>query len=377
MTNSESILFQVPNQVGLGHMNRMGSVALALRKLAPAVRSIFVVEGSTHGFLESFAVPYITFPKAGRLYNSPHWQSWQPAEKEFLLENMATSILSAFQPTLVVFDCIPSFHIARAAITNGIRCALCIRLVHDFQKYASDPRVQLLLASEALLIVPHREAEFRLPNSLMSRAVYVGQIVRPVGQDRTCPHASSSKAIRRIVITGGGGGGATTAEYFNLALDACAHAKQRIPEIRVLLITGPLFVRWHKLNMPSGIKIIPFDPNFQSTCFGADLVISQAGYNTVNELLVAGVPAICIPAMRPFDDQFQRARSAAANSANIHCFEGNNVEDLTKLVTLCLSGATARPHLDDPDGASRAAECILNEIGNDKPTESMTDALFS
>jgi len=40
-------------------------------------------------------------------------------------------------------------------------------------------------------------------------------------------------------------------------------------------------------------------------------VICQGGYNTIAELTTLGVPAICLPAERKFDDQHERAMKTA------------------------------------------------------------------
>ena len=46
-----------------------------------------------------------------------------------------------------------------------------------------------------------------------------------------------------------------------------------------------------------------------------DLVISAAGYNSVNELIHGGLPTILVPRERPLDDQFARARQFSGQGA--------------------------------------------------------------
>ncbi len=46
----------------------------------------------------------------------------------------------------------------------------------------------------------------------------------------------------------------------------------------------------------------------------AELVISRAGYNTVNEILLTGVKAVIIPESHGSGEQEQRARSALADN---------------------------------------------------------------
>ena len=44
----ETVLFHGPNRIGLGHLNRLSAIALALKKKSPHVRPLFAVEGGAH-----------------------------------------------------------------------------------------------------------------------------------------------------------------------------------------------------------------------------------------------------------------------------------------------------------------------------------------
>lgn len=355
------VLFQVPNHTGLGHMNRMACVAIALRQLAPLVRSLFIVEGTPHGFFEPLSLAYLTLPYSRDVLERPEWQPWPLEQKEHLLAEIALSIITELGPDLIVYDCLPNPYVAEAAIAKNIKSVLCIRKVKDILGYCANMRVQRVLDSGASILVPHLETDFKLPQTLLSRSTFVGPIVKSMDTGQSKRVGSGKRTI--VICAGGGGGGQSTISFFNLALEASRHLREEMHNINVVLITGPLFKEWSKLVVPLDVCMIPFDPEFSLTCALADLVISQAGYNTINELIVLGTPTICIPASRSFDDQLERARSAAATHLNIECFEGDDAITLAHSMARRLRRKIGRAHLDVPRGATRAAIHIMREMG--------------
>jgi predicted glycosyltransferase len=82
-----------------------------------------------------------------------------------------------------------------------------------------------------------------------------------------------------------------------------------------LPIIGPLFAEW--MEPTAEVLIIPFDTQFTTTCATADLVLSQAGYNSINELVALGAQAICIPGLMEarLMNPHQRIRTESQDSA--------------------------------------------------------------
>jgi predicted glycosyltransferase len=56
-----------------------------------------------------------------------------------------------------------------------------------------------------------------------------------------------------------------------------------------------------------GVKLLPFIPDLVDLIRHAELVIARAGYNTVNEILLTGTPAMLIPESHGSGEQEQRA----------------------------------------------------------------------
>ena len=359
MPSNRLVLFQVPNRIGLGHINRMSCVALALREMKPDVQSLFLIEGSSHGFLESVALPYLMLPNSDVVSGSPAWSSWSQDSKKSFMRGLAESMLNVLEPELVVYDCFPNIHFAEAVLAAGIKTVICIRKVKDFELYARDPRVRSVLDSDAFILVPHAEEEFPLPETLKSRATYVGTILKTLPVDPKPLQVRLNLPGKRIVVINAGGGGYPgTVEFLNLSLRAFAKVKRKHRNLVALLVPGPLFSGWADLELVSGVRIVPFDPEFTLTCATADLVLSQAGYNSINELARLGTPTICIPAERGFDDQFERARGMAEVYGNIDSLENASMRELVERMEEVLDRSVERVRRETPDGAYRAAFVI-------------------
>ena len=129
------VLFQPPNRVGLGHINRLCAIALALREIDPEVRVPFVVEGASHDLVEAHGLPHLDFPSRHELYKSGRWEAWGVEERSRLAVSIARAIIEKLQADLVVFDCFPCENLAAAAIECRIPMALCLRKGRNWDQY--------------------------------------------------------------------------------------------------------------------------------------------------------------------------------------------------------------------------------------------------
>ena len=57
MSAQRTVLFHPLNHIGLGHINRLSVIALALHELDNNVRTPFVVEEAAHVLLDAFSLP--------------------------------------------------------------------------------------------------------------------------------------------------------------------------------------------------------------------------------------------------------------------------------------------------------------------------------
>jgi len=355
MGTGRTVLFHPLNHVGLGHINRLAAIALALHELDNSIRTPFVVEESAHVLLDVLGLPYVPLPSGHAINDSIAWASWTEDERSALQKEISQSVLRSIAPQLVVFDFLPNRSFADAVVSRGIPIVLRMREMRCLSAYLT--AISDLLTAVKLIVVPHPEGTIRLPEALATKSRFVGQIVRrpvPMSALDTDPTAP------RIVISGGGGGYPGTVKFYNLALKAIADLRHRYPALKSLLIVGPLFRDWSLLAAGDGSTIIPFEPDTASTFAQADLVICQAGYNTVAELEQLGTKAVLVPAERQWDDQFARAERAMREHDTFRVFRGNAPADLANVAVDFLGEHVANTVIPMASGGMNAAQLICS-----------------
>lgn len=147
-------------------------------------------------------------------------------------------------------------------------------------------------------------SEYGFPAAVARRTTYCGYLRRrPVVR---APHAGPPRVL---VTTGGGGDGAVLIETF---LDA---VKQTAPfTMRTLVVLGPQLDPSTAVRLRAtaagraDVEYLEFEPDMTRRYEEADVVVAMAGYNTVCELLTAGVKAVLVPRGEPVQEQLIRAR---------------------------------------------------------------------
>jgi predicted glycosyltransferase len=354
MTPPPAILFQPQNHVGLGHTNRLAAIALAVRLLDDGVRTPFVVEGAAQLLLDTLGLPYVPIPGSHQMFETEDWSRWQRQERYDLQAGISRTVLESLAPRLVVFDFFPSEAFAAAVIEKKVPIVLCLRQTKHLDLQLQ--RMRYLLPHVCRVLIPHEEGAFEVPDELRERSRFVGTIVRETAAN---PERVREDGGVEVVISGGGGGHSETAKFFNLAMQAIACVRSGGVHLRARLITGPLFTDWPRLEIVPGIVVVPFDAAIVNTMDAADLVICQAGYNTIAELEQISARAIVVPGPRRWDDQAARAMRVAKENARIRVFSGSTAPELASEMTGFLREPVPLVQKSRPQGAGRAAEELL------------------
>jgi predicted glycosyltransferase len=360
MSTRPTVLFHPPNHVGLGHINRLSAIAIALRQKRESVRSIFVVEGAGHVLLDTLGFPFVPLPSEHTLFATSGRIPWPEGERSTLSREISRAIIKSIEPRLVVFDCFSNAGFAQAVLENTIPVVLCLREMQDLQKYLR--HVHDLVGHISHIVIAHEPGAFEVPEAIRMKSTFVGQIVRPMER---ATETSSKHRHFRVIITGGGGGYAGTFCFYNLAIKALLELRREEPAVTGRLITGPLFQDWSQLELGQGISVTPFEPDMTGAFSTADLVVSAAGYNASAELERLGIRTILVPADRQWDDQYARARRLAHKHPHFKVFTGSSPHDLASLMRGSLR-ETRDIHIEPSmNGAWKAAEviCALLEGG--------------
>jgi len=289
------LLFHCASRRGLGHVMRAANLARAVSARDPRA-SVLV---------------YVTNPAAGPACGDVPWVAcgidgpgaW-------------ARVVAAFRPTLTIFDTmLPD---ARVLDDAGARTAFVWRasVAARQSATAADRR----LSRMAAILVPHTAEEFAMPipAAVRARTVFTGPIVRASdaeGQARVRARYGLAADDVLVTSTVGGGGFDDSADWLHgLVVEAHQHWLGAVPRLRHVVVRGPLAPARVADAPPAlpGLTLVTSDPDLVHLLAVSTLVVAEAGYNTIQELRLAGTPAVLVPGPRTFDDQQGRAGVMAA-----------------------------------------------------------------
>lgn len=196
---------------------------------------------------------------------------------------------------------------------------------------------------------------FRHADRISRMVTYTGIVAPPP------PSGVPEETFDVIISTGGG------ATAGHALLDMAMRARPlsgTLAKAKWLALTGPYVDRVHHAALAeaaaaSGVTLRPFVPGLASLLAAAKVSVSQAGYNTVADLLRTGCRAVLCPyAGIRQNEQTERAARLAAGGWAVHVpQESMSPEAIAEAV----DRATAMPapeHSLDLDGASQTAAAL-------------------
>ena len=333
------LLFHTLNGFGLGHLSRQVAIARAVRWVDPTVEILFATE-SSYGPTIAPEFPFIALPD-GKQLKSEAWSGAGVGPRVRALISVMEALVKGYRPGALVHDTMVWPPLFEAAAAARVRQAMVLRVRKNIDAYLRDPAMPPHRCD--LLVLPYEpstapSALRKLPRGLPPVA-WVGDVGRQAGASvaETRMRLGLGVGIKLIVVTGGAGGFADAPAFYALAADALAAGRSRLGASCVLMVLGPAYegpaplvdgmtvLMWRELSwMPDVLA-------------AADLVLCQAGHNTIAELRRAGTRGIIVPAKRNVDDQFERARDAASRSNQLKVFEGSHPKELAVLIEESLS----------------------------------------
>lgn len=172
--------------------------------------------------------------------------------------------------------------------------------------------------------------------------------------------SSSDAAIADVIVSAGGG--AVGCRLLQTAI--AAKHRTSLASSRWLVLTGPnvepaAFQRLAAEGARNGVRVERFLPDLAAALAGARLSISQAGYNTVADVLVAGCRAVFIPfAQAGETEQTRRARLLEERGFGVALAEDEQTaETLSAAIDRALA-LTAPSVLLDLNGAEQTASIL-------------------
>ena len=167
--------------------------------------------------------------------------------------------------------------------------------------------------------------EYAFPESVVRKTHYCGYLKRP-----TVSAKRPDGPPRVLVTTGGGGDGSDLIEAYLAGLSALP----RNVALRSTVIFGPQMPQERRLELlrrfdyMADVTFLEFEADITNLYAASDVVVSQAGYNTVCELLSFSRRAILVPRSEPVREQLIRARLLAARGF-FECLEPQDLNSET------------------------------------------------
>jgi predicted glycosyltransferase len=325
MSARPALLFYCQHSVGLGHLMRSYALCAGLTE---RFRVVLLCGGAVpQGIrppegVEVVALPPLGVGPDGRFASQDRdltlEQAWTERRRRIL------AVHARHQPRVVLVELFPfgRAKFARelvpllgAARAGGavVACSLRDILVSSrADQQAHDDRARALADAHFDAVLVHSDPAFaRLeetfaPGTPLGVPVhYTGFVVR-AGRRPRDPRQSGP--ARPLIVSAGGG------RVGERLLRTAAEA-QRMTGAPMRLIAGPLLpdAGWRRLRAAvagrPGVELLRSVPDLAPELRRASASVSQAGYNTVLEVICAGLPALVVPFATPEEDeQLRRAR---------------------------------------------------------------------
>ncbi|TCL68348.1 glycosyltransferase [Rhizobium sp. BK251] len=302
------VFFYVQHLLGIGHLARASRIAAAL---ADDGFDVTVVTGGlpVPGFpgegVRSVELPAVLAASAG--FKGLADRDGKETDKAFL-ENRRDLLLRAFEearPDVVIieafpfgrrqmrFELLPLLGAIEAADPRPKLLTSVRDILQQQKKPGRDEETVALLKAHFDGVLVHGDPTFvRLEETfpptaeIADRISYTGLVAAP----------PPPPAAEKFDIVVSAGGGAVGRELISASLDA---ARLMPGSLNWCLVSGPNLPEGDfsalEADAPANVRLVRFRKDFPSLLGAAELSISQAGYNTVCDLMRAGCRSLLVP----------------------------------------------------------------------------------
>lgn len=347
------VLFATSNGAGLGHLTRALSIA---KELSINTHAAVLTLSTAYKRASGNGIPVYYFPSAEKAHSSQkHWND--------VFRIYFAQLLAELRPSVVVFDGVVVYQ----GITDACR-AFGIQLVwlqRGCWKAEVDARSTTRHNAQSVcdhVIVP---GDYGCDETVDCGPGITTDHVSPIvlvdkQQLSTKPQAKEALGLDQdthyiLVNLGGSLIGDTRA-----LIDAVTEVASKTNGLwKVALLRSPLSI---ELKNNSNVEVLEYYPIAKHLRAFA-VVVAAAGYNAVQELVVAQVPSILVPNLNTrTDDQLKRAENATTDGWSLLGTSPQQLKDnLTSLIeneSQRTTLVTSMSRLQEADGAFHAARII-------------------
>ncbi|MEW5422449.1 glycosyltransferase family protein [Amorphus sp. 3PC139-8] len=372
-------LVYVQHLLGTGHVVRASAIARAL--LAQGVDVILLLGNTPPPTLDLAGLAIETLPPvraADASFSRLVTPEGQPIDDDIrharaerlltLVETIRPDILLTetfpFGRRAFAQELLPALNAARARA----RPALVAASVRDILVKKSDPAKTRWMAEVARThydcVLVHADPALVRFDASFPHAAEIADLIRYTGfvYAPSSPQPPGDDGRGEVIVSCGGG--PVGARLLQAAVTARPHAHRATGTWRVLASASHGDDRLAALAAAAtpGTIVEPARPDFSGLIKRAAVSVSQAGYNTVLDVLSAGCPAVLVPfAEGDETEQTQRAEILAARGMAIQLSEGHVTPE--RLAGAADQACVAdRPTLAiDLAGAEKSARLLIAE----------------
>ncbi len=368
-----SVMIYVQHLLGVGHLQRM----LALADGLATEFDVALVSGGMPAATAPPGVGFVQLPPLRSIDarfidlvdadGKPIDDAWKTRRRDALLEayraigpRLLLTETYPFGRRMLGFELLPLLEAARA----DPNCRVIATSIRDVLQPKSKPEREReiceLIARYYDYVLVHGDpaliplaSSFALAAEIADKTVYSGHLYRP-------PAAGppGGEGAGEVVVSAGG-------SDTGLALLRCALEARALSELAAVgwrILVSPTIAEADFADLVrragDGITVERNRPDFPALLARARLSISQAGYNTVTELLGAGVPAVLVPFAEAGEvEQTLRARRLAERGRAV-CIA---MQDLDPAALAAAASRALVPGPDlalDLDGIGHSVACV-------------------
>ncbi|MES2667206.1 MAG: glycosyltransferase [Pseudomonadota bacterium] len=372
------VLFYVQHLLGIGHLARASRVARAMIARGMAVTLVtggMPVPGFPGDDIPHVALPPIAVRDGG--FKGLVTADGSPADAAFL-EHRTAMLLDTYhrlQPDIVMIEAFPfgrrQVRFELLPLIDAIEATsprpLLVSSLRDILQRRGRPDRDMETVDQVRnhfdLVLVHGDPGFA---SLGDSFPHAGLIADKVAYSGLVVPAPPPPAAEVFDVLVSAGGGAVGRDLVTAAVAAAA----LMPDLgRWCVITGPNLAQdaYDQLaaTAPPNVRLERFRPDLASLMSGAGLSVSQAGYNTVGDILQAGCRALLVPYTAQGEtEQADRAdRLAALGRVSVLADTDLTAERLTQAIRAAIAQPLSRNALAIAvDGAAQSAEILYSLV---------------
>jgi len=379
------VLFYVQHLLGIGHFRRS---ALLARALAGAGLDVEFVSGGEK-------VEGVDLGKA-RLRQLPPARSKDKDFSAILDENgreideawradrcaMLLSLYRSLRPDIVLiemfpfgrqqfrFELVPLLEAARSDPGQPIVACSVRDILVDKKRPERQARIVEMLRRYFSLILVHADPAIVTLDRTFPLAKQIADLITYTGYVVDAAEVSGSSADRAqgdVLVSAGGG--AVGLKLLMTAIDAKAHSRYGDRTWRIITganlgETGEATIHKRAANH-SGVVVETFRPDFRQLLEHCLVSVSQAGYNTLLELIAAKVPSVVVPFSSATESEQTLRASLFAERGMLEMLSEADLTPVLLARAIDRAG-TPRHHEVDLGGAARTAQILIERLRRSK-----------